>query len=44
MPEQASASNQPSMSLETLARGLEMMIMTCLETEQDTKLTGGTIC
>ncbi|EIV1851666.1 pyroglutamyl-peptidase I [Vibrio vulnificus] len=44
LPEQASASNQPSMSLETLARGLEMMIMTCLETEQDTKLTGGTIC
>ncbi|EJV9421920.1 pyroglutamyl-peptidase I [Vibrio vulnificus] len=44
LPEQVSASNQPSMSLETLARGLEMMIMTCLETEQDTKLTGGTIC
>ncbi|EGR0048522.1 pyrrolidone-carboxylate peptidase [Vibrio vulnificus] len=44
LPEQASASNQPSMSLETLAHGLEMMIMTCLETEQDTKLTGGTIC
>ncbi|HFQ5077076.1 TPA: pyroglutamyl-peptidase I [Vibrio vulnificus] len=44
LPEQASASNQPSMSLETLARGLGMMIMTCLETEQDTKLTGGTIC
>ncbi|EHK8983229.1 pyroglutamyl-peptidase I [Vibrio vulnificus] len=44
LPEQASASNQPSMSLETLARGLEMMIMTCLETEQDTKLTGGTVC
>ncbi|ENR2167041.1 pyroglutamyl-peptidase I [Vibrio vulnificus] len=44
LPEQASTSNQPSMSLETLARGLEMMIMTCLETEQDTKLTGGTIC
>ncbi|MCA3955437.1 pyroglutamyl-peptidase I [Vibrio vulnificus] len=44
LPEQVSASNQPSMSLETLARGLEMMIMTCLETEQDTKLTGGTVC
>ncbi|HDY7947512.1 TPA: pyroglutamyl-peptidase I [Vibrio vulnificus] len=44
LPEQASASNQPSMSLEILVHGLEMMMMTCLETEQDTKHTGGTIC
>ncbi|MGL0929358.1 pyroglutamyl-peptidase I [Vibrio vulnificus] len=44
LPEQASASNQPSMSLETMVHGLEIMMMACLETEQDTKHTGGTIC
>lgn len=44
LPEQASASHQPSMSLATLIQGIEVMILTCLKFEQDVTLSGGTIC
>ena len=45
LPEQAARlTTQPSMSLSTMASGLEVLIETCLSVDEDTKVSGGTIC
>ena len=42
LPEQvAKLTNQPSMSLETLAKGLEVLLETCLTTDKDIKFGDG---
>lgn len=35
--------NQPSMSIETIAKGLEIAVLTAVTTEKDTKIIGGEI-
>ncbi|SFI79420.1 pyroglutamyl-peptidase I [Thermoflavimicrobium dichotomicum] len=45
LPEQvAHRPDQPSMSLETIAKGLQIAIQTCMEREEDIQITGGQIC
>ncbi len=45
LPEQAARnSGQPSMSLEMIVRGLEIGIEVALTTNEDLRVTGGTIC
>jgi pyroglutamyl-peptidase len=45
LPEQACAhTNAPSMSLATMTMAIELMLETCLATENDLKVSAGSIC
>lgn len=44
LPEQAISADQPSMSLEMIAKGLKVAAQAVIDNEQDIQLTGGTIC
>jgi pyroglutamyl-peptidase len=44
LPEQVVDKPMPSVSLQTIVRGMEIIITTAVETDSDAKITGGTEC